>query len=667
MAAGHDLLAQARAVLSPLERTAIVVLAAHGGDVDKAYEEFEAMGFGVVFNDKFDGATRVRQGMKGDGARRRRCDNTDKATPMIERTSFVVSRDEFVGAVAAAKRRLRALAEAQGRRSEEPPPRHTVGKRVTLPRAVHVTHPSKEDVPMEASRTPLTPGPTQSEGFADRVQREANEEAVAVLADLSKVRFRADQVVRVLRALGLVVPPELAELVGGTVKEPPQPPPPPAEAKVPERQEATDGGQVTEPPPAPAKEQAPPPAPARGKVGGVVQHGGVEVMSEHLRGMPSAKKNMPVGDRTRICEEELAIVKAVEEQPATSGELGAKLGLAPHAIGDRIRTLGAAGLLRLTGDQRNGSGEYAPGTGEPIGFTGALAAMPAAASSESLGHTAVLQAMQQLRVLNAARSRGKATFVPSELDELVAMPRARAIDAINALAEQGVHLKRSGKMRRGEKQTAGRTSVEYVLTKVGDDGQISTPEEVAQAAADQAVREAATAPPGAPQAEQVEAAHLARVRDFVVKQREPFSPAQVADAVGLPERIVRPCLAALIERNSVEYVGMDDLELYEYSKPTGPGAAAKLDVERRKASSQNGAGASGPVPGTGRRLHSSHKETDAFCAKAERAGGQVEKAGSGHIAIVNPANGKRFIISATPSSTSMQKNEKKLREIGLAS
>jgi hypothetical protein len=510
------------------------------------------------------------------------------------------------------------------------------------------------------------------ERHRDKIEAERD----AVLADLVKLRMRSDQVIRVLRTLKLPVPDELVNLSAyGALADAQKWPTTPAAAAQPEPaqppvQPTPAPPPATEPAPAPDREpvqpQEPaspqtPPAPARPASGrGAVAHPGPEALPPELRTMPSAAKNAPVAVREQVCREELAVVERLQQEPATPPELAKALGVPVARIGDRVRALWAAGMITLTGDQRGGAAEWRFNDDEtPYGLHGDLLRMPAAAAQkpdQAPDATVVLLAMQQHQVLTAVRRIGK-PVVNAELEGVVRMPRARLTDALNALADQGEFIERTGKRRWAKGQTAGRQAIEYRALHA--EVPASTAAAVSHAKQEEAVRAAQAGEPVP-----VNPAHLAKVRDWVCKQKKPFKVAQVQEACGLPEGVVRACFQALLERSALAYVGIDDLELYEFRKPTDPGAAAKHDAARKAGGNGGSHPAATEVAGTGRGIRTGHQATDALVRRARNAGATVEQAGSGHIAIINPANGKRTIISKTPSGAPVMQ-EKRIKDIGL--
>lgn len=157
---------------------------------------------------------------------------------------------------------------------------------------------------------------------------------------------------------------------------------------------------------------------------------------------------------------------------------------------------------------------------------------------------------------------------------------------------------------------------------------------------------------------------VADVHRFVRDQREPFSPARVAEVTGLPREVVLAIIEDLVDRGIAKDISPSaDMRLFEYSKPTEAGAAAELDAARRPTT--NGGGeASEPVAGTGRGPKVRNKELQALIDACIRAGAKVMATGSGHFAVLH--NNTRTLISSTPSNPRSVLNDRtRLRRAGV--
>lgn len=159
---------------------------------------------------------------------------------------------------------------------------------------------------------------------------------------------------------------------------------------------------------------------------------------------------------------------------------------------------------------------------------------------------------------------------------------------------------------------------------------------------------------------------LILVRDFVVKHGEKFTPLEITTATEVIGDELVTALQELLRMGTIQYVGFDDLELYEYVKATEPGVAAEKDMARRKENAQ-AAPRSAPVDGTGGKWKITNADVRALAQSIEAAGGKVEPAASGHYAVTHPDSKRRILISGTPSSRRSVQNDRARvrRELGL--
>lgn len=231
-------------------------------------------------------------------------------------------------------------------------------------------------LPEQAYADSLTPGAVRDqEGFADRVAREAQEESAAVLADLVKLRWRADQVERVLRALGMPVPPfmialgvhgilgkdadedlrvqahsriyeeerQRSEAAGDAEKATP-PPDTPAPVEAPqEPQEAP--AQDPQPVVAPQPPQVPGPPPEEKTL--------TEDIPEQLRRMPAAQGRWSTQTR-EAAELQLRILGVCEDgrDNFIAPEIAAVVNLDRARVAVHLRALEEAGLIKRSGRNR---------------------------------------------------------------------------------------------------------------------------------------------------------------------------------------------------------------------------------------------------------------------------------------------------------------------------
>jgi hypothetical protein len=453
---------------------------------------------------------------------------------------------------------------------------------------------------------------THPEGFAARIERSAHNEADAVMADLARLRFRADQVARVMRALKLPFPDGLQFLLdpeptyhypedgatdfAGTAAAPPEtepeappaPPPPPRRPAPPEAPEAEPPSSAAPTPAEPvASAQAAPDAPERTRKSPVSP--GPEALPEHLRRMPAASGNGPLTTRIKAAEGQL---KVYEDIKANTGSLPPEVAdrteLPADRVGHYVRQLEDAGLIERTGRQRLKRGAAQGRVGNEWRVTSALHAVP-----------------------RPAEAQEAASSVPPQ--------RAGAQEAPADSAPPAAHTDAAPVAQSG-------SSTSDVITTA---------------------------------------------RNWIVEQgEEAFSPSRFAEAVGVSPEAGMQLLQLFADRGIVEDLSSPGCLLYSYSPPREPGRAAELDRERAKArtaeemdASRNGSGV--PVAGTGRTRWSGDPATQALCERAERAGALVEK-GRGHIVIRNAVTRARVIVSSTPSGgNSPDKTKKRLAAIGI--
>lgn len=195
------------------------------------------------------------------------------------------------------------------------------------------------------------------------------------------------------------------------------------------------------------------------------------------------------------------------------------------------------------------------------------------------------------------------------------------------------------------------------------------------------LRETGTKVFGKPQFEHVGAAqeekeaeheaHVDVVR-WVVKTTKAFSPADVERATEVGGHVLTESLQAMLKKGSIEYVGFDDLELYQYVPPTEPGAAAEKDMHRRRtlakqAIASNGHAGGGAVEGTGAKWKISDPDVRATVEMVERAGGNVRPTAGGHYEVSSPHTRKTIRISGTPGNRRSVLNDRARirRDLGL--
>lgn len=153
---------------------------------------------------------------------------------------------------------------------------------------------------------------------------------------------------------------------------------------------------------------------------------------------------------------------------------------------------------------------------------------------------------------------------------------------------------------------------------------------------------------------QVEKTPLQLVRDFVVQQEEPFGPTAIIVATGVTGETLTECMEALEKRSIV--TKQEGAEIWEYQKAQVSGRAAMLDQQRRVAESFRTGAGSAPVGGTGRKMPVSHPEVRSLIDAVTKLGASVTHAPNGHYAVAY--DGKRVVISATPSSNRSVMNDR---------
>jgi DNA-binding transcriptional ArsR family regulator len=322
------------------------------------------------------------------------------------------------------------LAQARGRleaprvRQERRLPRRVTGAHAGKPVTLPATLPA---VPKEAvmAESVVEPGPEPGEGFAERIERETRVEAAAVVADLARLRFRADQVYRVLRALDLDVPDEIVQLTRTGL----------AEGLLAGREERPEPAQAPVVPAQPEAPVEPAPGPAAAEKPPAAEKAPEEV-PEHLRGMPGAGGGGPVTQRIATAEKQLQVYEALKAGTALASELEKTTGI-PHArVSAHLRSLEAAGLVRYVGDRRT------PGV-ETGRFSKEYAAvMPAAVKTETVDVQRKATPEELAKVRDWA-VKTKAPFTAVEAIGAVSLPAAVVVDALGQLVTRQV-LRASG-------------------------------------------------------------------------------------------------------------------------------------------------------------------------------------------------------------------------------
>jgi hypothetical protein len=135
------------------------------------------------------------------------------------------------------------------------------------------------------------------------------------------------------------------------------------------------------------------------------------------------------------------------------------------------------------------------------------------------------------------------------------------------------------------------------------------------------------------------------------------------DVVTVRGRMKELCRQGILVDESIG----DEMVLYGYRKPSDPGAAAKLDMQRRE---QERAAPSGPgadaVPGTGKGLVITNQDVRALAAAAMAKGAKVARATNSHYEV--SYDGKKVLISSTPRNKRSVENDRTRirRRLGIA-
>jgi predicted transcriptional regulator len=241
-------------------------------------------------------------------------------------------------------------------------------------------------------------------------------------------------------------------------------------------------------------------------------------------------------------------------------------------------------------------------------------------------------------------------FTSTELaKELDLKDSASTFPAINALLDEGF-IRRVGKK--------GSKGVYYILT-----GQEAPKQEVVTPAP----KGTAPAPPeqGAPDTASpstVSPEDLKAARDYVTKQKLPFYVEDMEVALHMKSAVANAALASLFDKGIVQEMADGR---FTYQKPTEPGAAALLDLERRKTAGTNGYSVGvTPVSGTGRgSIRTQDKDVQEILDAAQAKYGRdaVKHLGSGHWLITG--NGHKVPIANSPNSSGLVKDLAKARKL----
>lgn len=454
-----------------------------------------------------------------------------------------------------------------------------------------------------------------TEGYLERVQRESQEEAAAIVADLQRLRFRADQVAHVLRALKLPVPSELNMLLGfvstpegfkPVIAEQPVEvavgPVAPGEtvprieqtvAKTPEGAERIK--RMDE-----ALDKSTPPAAVTGTQRTAEQESKPEPASleipDHLKGMPAARKGVwRPKSMLPAAERQLKVLEFVREHPdMLVPEIAEDMQLDRAAVERDTKELKEVGLLVPTG----------------------------------------------LR-LPRGKKRGRAGIKLRVADAVPPTTSGRQPDAAPAGTDT---------------EPASGRAAERPTTARGDAA--STP-----GGSTRGSEPSGTLP-------EVDQATLnlvrAAYRDRAGKQ---VAPQSLARTLGLNVKKVQAATDVLAATGALVMHGVGPGRTYKWVKPTEPGRASELDQQRARdnAERQRQRESSAPVAGTGNRPRASNQDVDKLLADCSRAGATISHDG-GHFVITwaNGTGNHRVAISSTPRDRRSVLNDRaRLRRGGL--
>lgn len=161
---------------------------------------------------------------------------------------------------------------------------------------------------------------------------------------------------------------------------------------------------------------------------------------------------------------------------------------------------------------------------------------------------------------------------------------------------------------------------------------------------------------------------LEEVRDAVLEARDkgPIAASAIALAMNADQGHVRRHLVTLKEKGMLAEPDPKD-GTFVYVRPVSMGAAARIDQQRRPREEPVHNGNGGPVAGTGKRPVVTNPEVRQLISAAMKAGApQPQLVPSGHWEVQCP-NGKRVLISNTPSGARTVANDRvRLRREGLA-
>jgi len=163
---------------------------------------------------------------------------------------------------------------------------------------------------------------------------------------------------------------------------------------------------------------------------------------------------------------------------------------------------------------------------------------------------------------------------------------------------------------------------------------------------------------------------LTLVRDVAVATTDVFSPSQIKTAldtadIDVPVNEVYAALVTLVRRGSLLDVSpSEEVPLFKYERPSSPGRAAELDMERRRGLEERPGLGSGPIAGTGRGLRAGNAAVQRMIDAAHKVHAEVTRTGTNHF-LIKTKEGRRVVIGGTPNNAGYATDRRKLRAMGV--
>lgn len=369
-------------------------------------------------------------------------------------------------------------------------------------------------------------------------------------------------------------------------------------------------------------------------------HPGPEALPEYLRSMPAAHSKIPLSKRLPVAEDQLRVLKDIQEHPGTLvPEIALRLSdIAETRISQYTRDLMRMDtpLVRKNGKTRvkHGNKSGRPGN-ELEAVEGGLPPTLGHPRDTARAGTVTEPASSAERPTRASGGTGRTRGTSTRATVPVAKPAVPS----------------GSQSKKAAAAQAGPTTSE--AERVLDEGAARTGTDLKGAEL------------------------LSALRNFAVSMEDKgdFGVTQAADAVGVPVAAAEFGLDLLAEQARgavVVNVGVPGLARYEYNKmrpgAAGAGAAALRDKETAKSRNASNGTSSVPVSGTGRdwvNQFSGVKEVQRLVRMAEQKWpGSVSKRGSKHI-MVKPPGHQPITIGANSKGNALRKDQKNLESAGL--